>query len=931
MKKTLLLLTCALFGILATSQNLSRGIDLLEKAENLNTKHVWDSAYISAKKSLIIFKKLKNDSLTAKAAITLIYTSNNINYAEQSQYFDIAKKAALRAKNPSLLAEVYYIYGRTLYENKEMGQAQPYFFKVDSLANTHDFLNETVVKALLARSEISRTTFTPEGVEQAHDLQLQALEMAKKINSEALINDIYLRLADMNGLLGKYARAKHFADLAFAYYQKEDDVKRMAKTYLVYMNYYYAVDDIYTAGQKLEEGIAYLSQKDSPEQLANMLTMYGDYYREMRNDCENALVQFQKAKTIYDSIQLNFNDNYLYLTEGMARCYAETQNFEKAYAFYQTAYETKRDLVKKANNDLTRELETKYQSEKKEQQIALLASQKELTEQRNKNERLLFLGSLLLFGIVSLFIYFQYRSRQKTNSRLRELDKAKSTFFTNISHEFRTPLTLIYGPLEDQLSSKNLSHTERKNLNMALQSTNRLKDLVDQLLALSKLESRNLKLQVQHGNLPQFLTAQAEAFFFNCSEKNITYTVCIEKDEVVDWFDRDVMEKVVCNLIGNAIKYTPEQGTITVTGCRTGQEYKITIQNSGSQIKPEEQNKIFERFYKTSTQSPGAGIGLALTKELTELHHGSIALKSDEHGITEFTVKIPIDKDAFKDDEIFCGTISKTEKITPTPEPYGMEKTVAMPEDTPVLLVVDDNQDVRSYVSSIFENTYIVLCAKDGNEGFEMALEQIPDIVISDVMMPEEDGFGLTKHLKEHQLTSHIPVILLTAKNQITAKLEGMGIGADAYVTKPFNPQLLRAHVDNLLENRRRLHQRFAQEVVLTPKDIAISSQDEKFLERLQEVLDEHLTKADFATDSFASEMAISRMQLHRKLKALTGQSTTEFIRSQRLKLASKLLKIDKISISEVGYAVGFNDPSYFTKCFKKEFGSSPSEYISKD
>ncbi|WP_157429262.1 hybrid sensor histidine kinase/response regulator transcription factor [Aequorivita sublithincola] len=930
MKRALFLLQLLLLGISATSQSYDRGLKLLAKADNFNKEKVWDSAYTSAKESLTIFKNLQNDSLVAKAALELFYTTNNINYGEQSQYFDLALQNALKVQKPTLLAAVYYMKGRTHFENRDMGEAQPYFLKVDSLANQYDFLNETIVKAVMARSEISRITFTHDGVEIGHDLQLQALELAKKINSEELINDLYLRLSDMNGLIENYPEAKRYVDLAFNYYIKEDNVERMARVYLTYMNYYYAVDDYDNAGKKLEEGIEYLSNKNNPEQLASMLTAYGTYFRKRRNDCSKALIQFEKAKTIYDEIDLKLSDRYMYLMEGMALCFAETNNFEKAYIFYQKAYETKRDLVKKENNDLTRELETKYQSEKKEQQIALLASQKLLIEQQNKNDRLIFLGSILLFGIVSLFIFFQYRTRQKTNGKLKELDKAKSTFFANISHEFRTPLSLINGPIEDQLSSKKLSPNERKNLNMALRSAQRLEDLVDQLLALSKLESKNLNLQVQNTNLPQFLVAQAEAFSFSCSEKNISYTIHIEKDEVVDWFDRDVLEKIFYNLIGNAIKYTPEQGTITIEGSRSNNQYEITIENSGNFIKAEEREKIFERFYKSTTLSPGAGIGLALTKELTELHHGTILVNSEKGGLTTFTVQIPINKNAFESNEIFCAAISKTEEFSPTQEIVNLEKSIVIPEDAPILLIVDDNEDIRDYVSSIFETIYIVLSAKDGKEGFEKALEHIPDIVISDVMMPVEDGFELTKHLKENQLTSHIPVVLLTAKNQVTAKLEGMGIGADAYVTKPFNPQLLRANVDNLIENRRKLQQRFAQEVILAPKDIAVSSEDEKFLERLQKVLDEYLTNPDFSAETFAAEMAVSRMQLHRKLKALTGQTTTEFIRSQRLRLASKLLKVDKISISEVGYAVGFNDPSYFTKCFKQEFGSSPSEYLSK-
>ena len=538
-------------------------------------------------------------------------------------------------------------------------------------------------------------------------------------------------------------------------------------------------------------------------------------------------------------------------------------------------------------------------------------------------------GILALIAIAGIFVFFQFKNRQKTTKKLLELDTAKNTFFTNISHEFRTPLTLINGPIEDQLDSEKLSTSERKNLKAALRNTQRLKDLVDQLLALAKLESGNLKLNIRCANMPDFLIASAEAFIFNCTENNINFTVKVPKDEINDWFDQDILEKILYNLIGNAIKYTPENGSITLKGARVDNKYEISIINSGKYIPLEQQEKIFERFYQTSSKNPGTGIGLSLTKELTEVHKGSISIKSEESGFTEFKVQIPVNKSIYSDQEIFSECEESGQPEKPAIFELSAQKEIILPEDAPTILVIDDSKDIRDYVSSIFENTFTVHTASNGKEAFEIAIEVIPDIVISDVMMPGEDGFTFTKHLKEHQLTSHIPVILLTAKTQITSKLEAMGIGADAYITKPFNSQLLKASVENLIENRRRLQQRFAQEVVLMPKDIAISSADEKFLDLLQKVLDKNITDSNFTIEDFGKEMGVSRMQLHRKLKALTGQSASEFLKTQRLKLALKLLKEKKISIAEVGYTVGFNDPSYFTKCFKQEFGRSPSEYFS--
>lgn len=614
----------------------------------------------------------------------------------------------------------------------------------------------------------------------------------------------------------------------------------------------------------------------------------------------------------------------------LAEAFAMQGNYKAAFSSSQIAKKINDSIQLAQSAEKIKEIEGIYQTESRDKEIALLTTKNALFEQQKKNQRNMIWGILAIIIIAGVFLFFVFRNRQKTAKKLQELDTAKSTFFANISHEFRTPLTLIKGPLEDHLNSKKLLPNERKNLKSALRNTQRLKDLVDQLLALAKLESGNLKLNVQSGNMPNFIIAQAEAFSFSCDEKNISFTVDVKKDEIEDWFDQDILEKIFFNLMGNAIKYTPENGFIKLIGERKNEKFEISVANSGNYIPLDQQQKIFKRFYQTHIKNQGTGIGLALTKDLVEIHNGSISVKSEQNRNTEFKIIVPLNKNAFEESQIFHEDIQKENfKTIPTFEKF-VEKEIVLPEDAPVILVIDDNKDIRDYVSSIFENTYNVHTANNGKEGFAMAVEHIPDIVISDVMMPEEDGFTFTKKLKEHQLTSHIPVILLTAKSQITSKLEAMGIGADAYITKPFNSQLLRATAENLIENRRKLQQRFSQEVILMPKDISVSSADEQFLERLQKVLDKNITDSDFTIEEFGSEMGVSRMQLHRKLKALTGQSASEFMRTQRLKLALKLLQEKKISISEVGYTVGFNDPSYFTKCFKQEFGRAPSDYFSK-
>lgn len=926
MKRNIFIFFFLISGFILYSQN-ENPRDLLEKSELFYQNKEYDSAYVYALESLELSEKLQIDSLINRSRLELLYPLNKINPSQTDSLYQLVLDSALSGKDNTKITEAYFTRGKLYYGNRDMADALPYYLKVDSMSQKYGFKNHLLVQSLIDRSEISRRTFDNDGVEIARKMQLEAMDIAKEINDENSINDIYVLLADMNGMMGNLEDAKKYTDSAYSYFKRVEDFHQLRAVYFTYMNYYYATDNYDAAGDILNEAIDYYEKKGREEDMAYMLVQYGNYFRKRKKDCSMAIVEYEKAKAIYDKLENTIQNQYVYITEGLGLCYAETKDFEKAYLAYQTTYETKKALVKKANNELSRNLETKYRTEKKEQEIELLKSQNELAEAQKRNQRNALLGGIGLTSLLGLFFFYQYRNRQKTNNKLKELDTAKSTFFANISHEFRTPLTLIKGPLEDQLQSKDLSAGERINLVAAQNNTKRLESLVEQLLALSKLESGKLKLKVQPGNLSQFIAVQAEAFAFSCQEKHINFIVDVQSDTSTHWFDRDAMEKILFNLIGNAVKYSPEHGKVAIAGALEGDKYKISVSNTGTYIEPEQRGKIFERFYQTQTENPGTGIGLALTKELTALHRGSISVHSEPDVDTNFEVIVPISKNSFSASEILTEELHQGELELKEVPLEASVNTLDIEEDAPVLLLVDDNNEIRSYLASIFENTFDIYQATNGKAGYEKAREIVPDVIISDVMMPEEDGFVLTANLKKNELTSHIPVVLLTARTEDEDKLHGVETGADAYITKPFSSQFLKATVDNLLETRRKLQERFAQEVILKPQEISVSSADEKFIERLQKVFDEHLTNPDFSVDNCAREMGVSRMQLHRKLKALTGLSTSRFINSQRLKLAEKILKTEKITVSEVGYSVGFNDPSYFAKCFKNAYGCSPSEF----
>ena len=519
---------------------------------------------------------------------------------------------------------------------------------------------------------------------------------------------------------------------------------------------------------------------------------------------------------------------------------------------------------------------------------------------------------------------------QHQAEQLKELDRAKSRFFANISHEFRTPMTLLVTPLEQLL--KDEGHTDMQNASMMLRNAKRMGRLIDQLLQLARIESGKLSLQVDKGDIMGFLRPLVSQFSSHAEEKDIDYSFQLNPANYYDaYFDADKMEKMVYNLVSNAIKFTPPGSAVEVEVAIVDARLRIRVSDTGPGIPQEALPHIFDRFYRVEgVRHPGTGIGLALTKELAELHYGDIRVRSRVNEGSVFTLRIPIARTAYD-----CREIQDTPPTALQEEsPSTISDAAVEHEDStahrPLLLLVEDNEDLRTYIPKTLGMDFRMLLAENGEQGIALATEHIPDIIISDVMMPKKDGIALCAFLKADERTSHIPIVLLTAKASVESRLQGLGIGADAYLTKPFSAEELSLKVRNLYRQQEILRERYSRMVVLKPTDMAITSGDEAFLKRAMEVVERHMDNATLSMGHFCSEMGMGRTQLHLKLKALTGLSTTQFIRSQRLKRAATLLAEGSATVSEVGYGVGFVSLTYFAKSFREQYGINPSEYRSK-
>jgi signal transduction histidine kinase/DNA-binding response OmpR family regulator len=873
-------------------------------AEQIAQKNNWKELEISSTVWIAHHMYFQNKFKEARALYTQI-----LNESEKIEYVDG-------------IATAYTGYS---YLTEDEEEVLIYLIKVDSVYHHYDTLSPILANAYGNIGEIYLETYHNKSEAMAYFDR--SFELARKLNYVGGLRYIGKLMGTLSLEEGNLENAYRHFNESYELALNENDSIEIARGLLNLASVDLKAKDSEAAKRKLNRALPIFRElKDSISAFYTRLSIAKSELMQGRNTL---------AKKQLDTAKM-YNLTTSSLSRTIDILEVETE-YHKAVGNYRTALEKQQKLdslttvqTDMRNSEAFLALEKKFDSRKKEQQIELLRSENELAEAQRKNQRTLLIGLLVLLLLTGIIFFVLYRNRQKTHRKLKQLDKAKSTFFANISHEFKTPLTLIKGPLEDQIYKKDLTSEQRKTLQAAHKNTVRLENLVSQLLALSKLESGHFKLNVQPGNMPSFLAAQVEAFGFSSHEKNIDLQTYIDSDTKTDWFDRDALEKIIFNLMGNAVKYTSEGEMIQVHGKRIGTTYTFSVKNKGSFISEEELKYLFKRFYQTNPQHPGTGIGLALTKELVTLHHGTIEVKSSEDKTTEFSVGIPVSQDDYTLSEQL--DVSLQERDQPFVKSFNdiPISSVTTKEDAPVMLIADDHAELRNYIASIFESEFKILTAQNGTIAFNIARQEVPDIVISDIMMPEANGYEFTKKCKTDEITSHIPVILLTAKTEDQDKLVGLELGADAYINKPFSSRLLKANVANLLETRRKLQEHFAQEVILNPSEISISSADELFLQRLKSVMDTHITDASFSTDRFSEEMAMSRMQLHRKLKALSGQSTSEFLRTQRLNLAAKLLKQEKNTVSEVAYATGFNDPSYFGKCFKQEFGVSPSEYIQK-
>jgi signal transduction histidine kinase/DNA-binding response OmpR family regulator len=704
----------------------------------------------------------------------------------------------------------------------------------------------------------------------------------------------------------------------------------------------------YTSQQKYDEASIYFERAlaiakglDDFRLLSSLYTTGGDIYfakEEWKKAEDFGLLSLQLTQT-YKSPYLQYQ-----ATDFLHKVYRQGGRYREALEMQTKAIRLQDSIRSEDNRRALLDKEYAYRYEK---QITIdsLRFQAQITlEQADKRRRTYFswflLGITILLAVFGYLLWNRYQLTQKqkqaldkANEELKALDETKSRFFTNISHELKTPLTVISG------IASMIEQPEQKEL--ISRNSNNLLNLVNQILDLRKLEANKLAFNMKRGDILPYLKYLMESFESYAESKSISLSFYTEWDEFVMDYDADRISSMVSNLLSNAIKFTPTGGKVSLSvsgsdyGVQNGDSpnpksqspgsLTITVSDTGIGIPPEKLPHIFDRFYQvddsSTRENEGTGIGLTFTHDLVQAFGGTIEVESNVNQGSTFTLILPVTRSAPLEEVSY----PIAGKSTAAAKPLAMD--VGRTESPYTLLIVEDNEDVMQYLQLSLAPSYQLLLAKDGQEGIAMALEHVPDIIISDVMMPRKDGFELCQTLKEDDRASHIPIILLTAKSDAESRISGLQRGADAYLPKPFDQRELLIRLENLIRLRQHMQIRYQKDSPPTPsKDAAVQKED-AFIQKIKKMILEHLDDPELNTSTFTEMVGLSRSQLHKKIKALTGLSTSHFIRLVRLQEARKMLNESDMQIAEIAYACGFSSPTYFSKVFSEAYNKTPQMY----
>ncbi len=763
--------------------------------------------------------------------------------------------------------------------------------------------------AAMVLNNIGAIHFSRAGYEKAIQYWEEALAIKKEKGSAKDVAEGLTNLAAALTRLKEYNRAKKAYEEALTTFRNIGDTTNMATCYnnigilLNKSGQEVAALPYFQKAQKIHQEL------NNEKGLVTTHMNIGFGLVEKKNYTD-AISNFKRSLSLAE--KLNWKPALKQVHANLSETYALAGDYENAYRSLHSYMAIKDSMLNARSSEQIAALEAKYENEKKKKVI----KQRTLELERSRKNVLMLSAGLSFVILFGLFFLLSYRQRKKAKEKL---EAAKSRFFSNIVHEFRTPMTLIRGPVEEVVK-KTTDEDIRKKLQISLRNYDQLMVLTDQLLDISRLESGKMRVEQYYGDVVPLFREVAEDIERIAVQKRIELS-CTSDESIETVFDADKFRKIFYNLFSNAVKFTLEGGRIEaqlaeIRNEEQNKQVRFTISDTGIGMSPQQQKMIFDRFYQaddsTTRNYEGTGIGLSLVKELVDLLDGTVEVQSRKGEGTTFTIDLPIENmEAYQEE----GKIAWKNHEGKDHDGQGLH-----------VLIVEDHHDLRHYLHSILSScAYTVSLASNGEEGMAIAREKLPDVVITDIMMPRMDGNELCHAIKSDPLTAHTPVIMLTAKTDMQSRMKGIEQGAEIYLSKPFSTSELLLRIANLIETRKQLQDHYMRQ--LQGKEQSENQEEEHhdpFVHNVITVIKEHLDDEQFGVEALAAEMGMSRPQLYRKIKAVTGDTVTRLIRIIRLRKAWKMLEEDQGNVTEIAYSVGFSSQSYFTRCFTEEFGTTP-------
>ena len=914
------------------------------------------------------------------------------SYDSSSYYLKQAIAIAEENKDLKSLVKSSYVLGKKYNKSRKSEEAIKLFdqtIRYSQKIKNDTFLILSYTNKGFALNEMGK-------IIEAQQIFLQGLELANQIKDNPNIAILNFSLGELHRKQHDVAKAIEYYDNARAIYIAEKDAYNLCRIdYSKAITYKISkVDSLKWKGINIMEGMLTSDCFDhtkATKGLAITHTSLGSMYA---NHAQFELAEKHILKGLEIKIALDDSASMAYSYNELATLYSEQKNYKKSVEYGELAlqfthgrhnvivmqdilnhlskaheglgnhkqslkylsgaFKLKDSINNLQNSEALAEMETKYRSNQKEEQI--IQQNLKIALQQNQFDRLILIGLFLLsiVGGLSLWYYFRMQSKTLEAKKSQELEQLKNQFLANISHEFRTPLSLILGPLKNitapyySTDQQNLSElpkfisTPSSDLHLVTKNATRLQQLIGQLLDLSKLQTNQNTLNLRPLNLSHFVASMVNNFQSTANARAIQLHFENTAPNILGVFDEEKINVILMNLLSNAFKFTPDGGSIKVRLIQEGEQIKIQIRDNGEGIDQENLDRIFQRFYQvdnsTTRAHEGSGIGLALSKEFAEIQKGKITVESELGKGSTFNLHLPYEKTSILNTEtktealisrrdLPLETIHEDALFIPTTEETLQDQLNAYK-----ILIVEDQSDMQRFLIDCLKSHYQVLEAPNGKLGLQLAKEHLPDLIISDVMMPGtgNDGYTLCKAIKEETLTNHIPVILLTAKAAQQDILTGLEFQADDYITKPFDPQILNSRIKNLINQRKKLRVLFAESIQILPQEMVLPSKEDLFIKEVMEVIEENLANENFGVNELGEALNMNRTQLYRKIKALTSDTPSGFLKSIRLQKGRHLLEQKVGSVSEIAHMVGYRNPDYFSKSFKKEFGVSPKSILEK-